>query len=254
MNAIETLFAKEKAHIAYLTAGDGGIKRTLAAAIALIQGGVNMLEIGMPFSDPIADGPIIQRAAARSLLAGTTRQDVLWLAKEIRKFSDIPLILFSYYNPILSALHTNFLTEAKLAGIDGILLVDCPLEESHRMREACLNNDISLIYVITPSTPLARIRQIGDHASGFLYYACRSGTTGMKSSLPDHLNENIKAIKSVVNLPVVVGFGISNQKMVNDALNEADGIVVGSLFVSALESEEDPSHLTPLARRLFQKA
>ena len=113
MSRIERLFVNDKARIAYLTAGDGGIKRTLDAAIALIEGGVNILEIGMPFSDPVADGPVIQRAAMRSLATRTTLQDVLWLTKEIRKLSDIPLILFSYFNPILSALQSNFLSVAQ---------------------------------------------------------------------------------------------------------------------------------------------
>src|ERR1700733_11018162 len=166
ISRIQQLFVDNKAFIAYLTAGDGGIQRTLDAAIALIEGGVNMLEIGMPFSDPVADGPIIQRAATRSLAAGTTLQDVLWLTTEIRKRSDIPLILFSYFNPILSTLQSDFLGNAKNAGIDGLLLVDCPLEESQVVRQQCMQNGISLIYVITPSTTLERMKKIDPYAQG----------------------------------------------------------------------------------------
>jgi len=179
---IKKLFDNGKAFIAYLTAGDGGMQRTLDAALALIRGGVNLLEIGIPFSDPVADGPVIQRAAERSLAAGTTPQSILLLVKEIRKHSDIPLILFTYLNPLLSALESGFLRDAKNAGIDGILLVDCPLEESAEIHEQCKLNDIALIYVITPSTPLSRIKKIDAASEGFLYYACRKGVTGVKNS------------------------------------------------------------------------
>jgi tryptophan synthase alpha chain len=140
------LFAREKARVAYLTVGSNGINGTLNAALALIEGGVNMLELGVPFSDPIADGAVIQRAAARSLAQGTKIQDVLWLVKAIRKRSNIPLILFSYLNPILSALVSDFLSNAKQAGIDGLLVVDCPLEESQLVREECSRNALDLIY------------------------------------------------------------------------------------------------------------
>lgn len=251
ISRIQQLFANNKAFIAYLTAGDGGIQRTLDAALALIEGGVNMLEIGIPFSDPIADGPIIQRAAARSLAHGTTLQDILWLIKQIRQRCDIPLILFSYLNPILSAFQSGFLPAAKNAGIDGLLLVDCPLEESHIVRQQCIKNDISLIYVITSATSLTRIQKINDHAQGFLYYACRKGTTGMRSSLPCDFQQKIQSIKSIVNLPVVAGFGISNQEMVNCVLKYADGVVVGSLFVKALEEGVHPSTLSTLARDIY---
>lgn len=254
MSRIERLFANDKAFIAYLTAGDGGIQCTLDAAIALIKGGVNMLEIGMPFSDPVADGPIIQRAATRSLAAGTTLQDVLWLTTEIRKRSDIPLILFSYFNPILSALQSDFMSKAKYAGIDGILLVDCPLEESAVVHQQCIQNGISLIYVITPSTTLERMKRIDQYAQGFLYYACRKGTTGMRNTLPEDFQQKIESIKSAVHLPVVVGFGISNQEMANSVLERADGVVVGSLFVKALEEGASPSILSSLARDIRPKS
>jgi tryptophan synthase alpha chain len=250
MSRLEKLFAYHKAFIGYLTAGDGGIQRTLDAALALIEGGVNMLEIGIPFSDPIADGPVIQQAAARALRAGTTLQDVLWLIKEMRKRSDIPLILFSYYNPILSAMQTGFLQDAKKAGIDGLLLVDCPLEESQIVHQQCMQNEIALIYIITPSTPLERIQKISHYGQGFLYYACRKGTTGMRQALPDDFEQKIKTIQSLVHLPIVVGFGISNKEMVNKVLQFADGVVVGSLFVKALEERGSVCALSMLAAQL----
>lgn len=253
MNGIERIqnrFLHGKAFVAYLTAGDGGIKQTLDASLALIEGGVNMLEIGVPFSDPIADGPVIQRAAARALAAGTTLQDILWLSKEIRKRSDIPLILFSYLNPILSALETSFFNDAKHAGIDGILLVDCPIEESDRFRDTCLLHHIAPIYVIAPTTQPLRIRHIAEKGQGFLYYACRKGITGMRSKLPDDFFEKIECIKSNSHLPIITGFGISSLNTAKNVLDYADGVVVGSLFVKALEDGLSSLELTALARSI----
>ncbi|HBI22600.1 MAG TPA: tryptophan synthase subunit alpha [Legionella sp.] len=253
MERIEHRFKQGPVFVAYLTAGDGGIQRTLDAALALIEGGVTLLEIGVPFSDPIADGPVIQRAAMRALAAGTTLKDVLWLVSEIRKRSAVPLILFSYLNPILSVLHTSFFDDAREAGLDGALLVDCPIEESGIFHQACLKQHMAPIYVITPSTPLERIQRIDRDGHGFLYYACQKGTTGVRSTLPADFNENIKRIKSAVHLPVVCGFGISTTNAVRDVLHVADGVVVGSLFVKAMEEDITTHALTQLTRHLFFK-
>ena len=252
ISRIEKLFTNHhKARIAYLTAGDGGIQHTLDAAMALIDGGVNMLEVGIPFSDPVADGPVIQRASQRAISAGTTLKDVLWLVKEIRLRSDIPLILFSYLNPILAASQSDFFSEAKHAGVDGLLLVDCPIEESSFIRDACVTNQIDLIYVITPSTPLSRIQYINEYAQGFLYYACRKGTTGVRHGLPDGFQEKMASIKAIVNLPIVVGFGISNKEMAQEVCRFADGVVVGSLFVKALEEGVSLLSLSKLAQDIY---
>lgn len=254
MNSIErikNIFQHQKAFVAYLTAGDGGIERTYEAAMALIAGGVNILEIGMPFSDPIADGPVIQRAAMRALTTNTTLNDVLWLAQKIREKSDIPLILFTYYNPVLSVLRSTFLHDAKEAGIDGLLIVDCPIEEMHELHKQCLAEKLAPIYVVTPSTPIERIRKIDRYGRGFLYYASRKGTTGLRNALPDDFAEKIAAIKAAVHLPVVVGFGISGPEMVNQVLQAADGVVVGSLFVKALEDGVLPAQLTEVAQKIY---
>ncbi|OAI48252.1 tryptophan synthase subunit alpha [Gammaproteobacteria bacterium SCGC AG-212-F23] len=247
MQRIQNRFKQEKVFVAYLTAGDGGMQRTLDAALALIAGGVNMLEIGVPFSDPVADGPVIQRAAKRALAAKTTLQDILQLTKEIRKKSDIPLILFSYLNPIFSVFNTTFFQEAAAAGIDGALLVDCPLEESNVFQQKCLENHIAPIYVITPSTPMERVRKIAQHGKGFLYYACRKGTTGVRTDLPSDFTEKMQSIQANVNLPVITGFGISSRDAATKVLQYADGVVVGSLFVKALEDGITPTELTTLA-------
>jgi tryptophan synthase alpha chain len=240
----------KKHFIAYLTAGDGGIQHTLNAALALIKGGVTMLEIGVPFSDPIADGAVIQRASARALSAKTSLSDILWLAKEIRKISTIPLILFSYLNPLLSVLHSDFFEQAENSGINGLLLVDCPIEESECFRQKCLSHNIDPIYIITPTTPDSRIKKIDSMGKNFLYYACRKGTTGVRTDLPEDFAENINKIKSIVSLPVVAGFGISNRESAREVLKYTDGVVIGSLFVKALEDGLTMDALTKLAQRV----
>ncbi len=242
---IQDTFTTGKAFIGYLTAGDGGIKRSLDAALALIEGGINMLEIGVPFSDPIADGPVIQRASQRALTRGTNLKDVLWLAENIRKNSSIPLILFSYLNPLLAVFNSDFFHDAGAVGMDGVLIVDCPVEESSLFHEQCLRNHLAPIQVITPSTPPARIRHITQYAEGFLYYACRKGTTGIRSDLPDSFAANISSLKSLVHLPVVAGFGIADHSTAQRVLEHADGVVIGSLFVKALE---DGIHFDELIR------
>ncbi|MCR9191316.1 MAG: tryptophan synthase subunit alpha [Gammaproteobacteria bacterium] len=250
MKRIEQQFQRGKAFVGYLTAGDGGIERTLAAALALIAAGVTLLEIGVPFSDPIADGPVIQNAAARSLAQGTTLQDVLWLSQEIRKRSEIPLILFSYLNPILAVSQTSFFHDAKAAGLDGILIVDCPIEASPFIHQRCLVYDLAPIYVLTPTTSFARMQHIDRYGKGCLYYACRKGTTGMRDGLPEDFVSTIQTIQAHVHLPVITGFGISSYQTAEKVLQYADGVVVGSLFVKALEDGASPAELTQLARRI----
>ncbi|KAB2644924.1 MAG: tryptophan synthase subunit alpha [Verrucomicrobia bacterium] len=254
MKKISELFQREKAHVAYLTAGDGGVERTIEAALALIEGGVNLLELGVPFSDPIADGPVIQQASLRALQAGITMYEVLYVAHEIRKKSTIPIILFSYYNPILAALDQfqgNFLAEAKRAGVDGFLIVDLPWEESHLLQARMVFDDLTLISVITPSTSLERIIAIDQKSQGFLYYVCRAGTTGAKTSLPIDFSKKIKKIKSVVHLPVVVGFGISDEVTVQRVLQYANGVVIGSFFVQAVAQGLNTQALKIIAQQLL---
>jgi tryptophan synthase alpha chain len=250
MNAIQTTFQRGKVFIAYLTAGDGGIQHTLRAAQSLIAAGVDMLEIGVPFSDPIADGPVIQRAAARALRAGTTLDDILWLTREIRRISQIPLILFSYLNPILAGMQQHFLKQASVAGINGLLLVDCPLEESTPFRNACEANDLAYIQVITPATDNDRLSRIIAAGSGFLYYACRKGTTGIRAGLPADFTQRMAEMRNMLHLPVVVGFGVGDRETVATVLQHADGVVVGSRFVKALEEGMAPEQLGEFVKEI----
>ena len=247
---ITNAFAKNKAFVAYLTAGDGGMAKTLAAALALIEAGVTILEIGVPFSDPIADGPVIQRAAARSLDAGTTLSSILDLIKELRKHTDIPLILFTYLNPLLQALSNDFLNQARQAGIDGLLVVDCPLEEMDAIVDSCRQQGIAPIFVASPTTSVARLQMIAQQGQGFLYYACRKGTTGIRTDLPEDFTGKMQTLRTHVKLPIVVGFGIATRQAASQVLQYADGVVVGSLFVQALENDMQLADLQQLAKKV----
>jgi tryptophan synthase alpha chain len=249
MSIIESTLKSERGFVAYLTAGDGGVARTKSALLALVEGGANILEVGMPFSDPLADGKTIQAAAQRSLEAGTTMDDVFQLIRDVKKETNTPIIFFSYYNPIYNA-GDSFFRRAKAAGVDGCLVVDLPLEEADDYQKSCLSVDIDPIFILSPSTPVERIQAIAEKSRGMLYYVTRSGTTGIQSTLPDDLKENLQTIQSMTDLPVVAGFGISNAEMAAAVLAYADGFVVGSLFVDAVGKDEPPEKITQLARSI----
>lgn len=225
-------------YVGFLTADS----RAVAMAKALIEGGVDLLELGIPFSDPIADGPVIQEATTRALEGGMTPKKVLDIVRELRKTTDVEIILFTYFNPILSA-GKEYLQEAKSAGVDGILVVDLPLEYASEIEGAGLK----VVQVVSASTPDHRIQAICKASTGFIYYACRKGTTGMKNELPEDLETRVKLIKSHTDLPVAVGFGISSKEMASKVLESADAFVVGSLFVQAILDGKTPEELTALA-------
>lgn len=226
MSRISKAFANKKAFIGYLTAGDAGKKEFLE----LVNLGVNILEVGIPFSDPVADGPVIQKAMARALQKRTTLEKVLEIICEIRAESEVAILVFTYFNPIQKDL-SFFVRKVKEAGADGILIVDLPLEESFRYRKLCDEFDLAPIFVIAPSTPPERIEAIAKKGKGFLYYACRKGTTGVRSGLPEDLEIKVAQIRAKSTLPIAVGFGISDRKTADAVLEIADGFVVGSHFV-----------------------
>ena len=245
MSRIKKAFST-KAKIAYLTAAPNSLEYFLA----LTKGGANILEIGIPFSDPIADGPTIQRAMQASLEKGMSAKKVLDLVKELRPKTEAALILFTYLNPIQADL-PNFLQKAKAAGADGLLIVDLPYEESGPLRAACKEYDLSLIAVAAPSTPMTRISLLSKQEGGFLYYACRKGTTGARSALPEGLIEKIKQLRPLCSLPIAIGFGIADPKSAKEALQIADGCVVGSYFVAAVEKGCTPKELERFTKEIF---
>jgi len=249
-NRIQKLFAEQKVFAGYITVGDGGLDQSVAVARALMKGGVNLLELGVPFSDPVADGPVIQRAAERALKNNTSLFDVLSVAEKLREASQVPLVLFGYFNPLLHADPVLWLPKAKQAGVDGILVVDLPYEEGRKFYQQCLAHNIMPISIVTPATTEARLKKITRHAKGFLYYATRKGTTGVRSGLPAQFAQKIAAIKAMTTLPVLAGFGVACATDAKEILQHADGFVVGSFFIKALEEGASLEKLTALASAL----
>lgn len=250
-NLIQNTFTKQRNNfISYITAADGGLDYTLDVAKALIDNGVDLLEIGVPFTDPIADGPVIQQAMQRALTNNISLFDILDLCRAIKKYASIPIVLFSYYNPIYALRNQQFYQQASAAGVDGLLIVDLPLNEAHVHHQHCIQANLTPIYVITPNTELSRLKAIDQHSHGFLYYACRKGTTGIKNQLPDDFPERMAFIKENVNNPVIAGFGISNATDARTVLEYADGFVVGSYFVKAIAEGATAAQVGQLAKQL----
>lgn len=245
---------KPSAKIAYLTAGDGGIEKSVNYFLALAQGGATLLEIGIPYSDPVADGPVIQAAMERALKAQTTVKSSLEIVSQVRAKSEVAIILFTYYNPIQGNLY-QFLVDAKAAGADGVLVVDLPYEEADNYRHYCKQLGLSNITVIAPSTTVSRMQKIlAGVDNGFVYYACQKGTTGTRNGLPADLPEQLAKLRSVTSLPIAVGFGVANCAMVEEILKLADGCVVGSHLVAQVAKDCQPQELAAFTRELFNVA
>lgn len=223
--------ANQKAFIAYISAGDPDLAATRALALALEHAGVDLLELGIPFSDPLADGVVNQLAAARALAAGTTVRGVLDCVRDIRRDSQIPIVLYTYMNPIYRFGFEVFHREAEKAGVDGLLILDLPPDEDARNAELVQNTGLARIRLIAPTTPAARIAQLTRNASGFVYYVSREGVTGERAELAAALGESVSAIRATTPLPIAIGFGISNAEQVREVARVADGVVVGSAIV-----------------------
>ena len=248
MNCFERVFQEKKAFVGYITAGHRGLDYTYNAACAMIDGGIDILEVGIPFSDPVADGPVIQEAMTDALKYDYDFSAILKTIRKIKKHKATPVVLFSYLNPLLSGGLKKSLKQAKKNGVDAVLIVDLPLEESHEYFSICDKVGLDPVGLLSPTTPPSRVKEISSHCRSFLYYVCRNGVTGVKSSLPDGFAEKIHAIQAQCDTPVVCGFGIGNSIMAKQALDHADGFVVGSAFVSAITKGATPTDLKNLAR------
>ena len=226
----------ERALIGFVTAGDPNFDISLEVIKKMCSSGLDILELGIPFSDPTADGPVIQRSSARALENGVTVSTVFEMATEIRKTIEIPIILFSYYNPIHAYGAENFYNESVKAGVDGVLIVDLPPEESREMTSKWIGDDLSLIRLIAPTTPLSRMKEISDSASGFLYLVSKTGVTGSNGLDTSNIEKYVTDLRSVTDFPISVGFGISTADDVKAISKLADGIVIGSAFERLIES------------------
>jgi tryptophan synthase alpha chain len=227
--------AGELGIVAYITAGDPSLDATLKFVLALEEAGADVIELGVPFSDPLADGPTIQRASERALKAGTTLARVLDLVHRIRKSSEVPLVLFSYYNPILQMGLEKFASAAATAGADGVLATDLTPEESEEYRRILGAHHLDTIFLGAPTSTDERLAKIAGCSSGFLYLISRTGVTGAKDALPDDLPVLLRRARSVTQLPIAVGFGISLPGHVSVLGGLADAAVVGSALVSEIE-------------------
>ncbi|MHA7898582.1 MAG: tryptophan synthase subunit alpha [Henriciella sp.] len=218
--------------VAYLMAGDPDLESSYQALCALRDNGADVIELGAPFTDPMADGPAIQKAALRALANKTTLKDVLALAKRFREDdAETPLILMGYANPVHTMGYEAFATAAAEAGIDGTILVDLPPEEDQPIRDAYAKHDLSVIRLATPTTNEGRMAKVAEGASGFLYYVAVAGVTGAGSADPEDIRAGVEMAQRVSGLPVCVGFGIKNGEQAAAMGKIADGVVVGSAFV-----------------------
>ena len=245
---------KRPALIAYITAGDPSPSATPDLVAALERGGADLIELGVPFSDPIADGPVIQRGSERALKAGTKLATVLDIAAQIRKRSEIPLLLFTYMNPVLRFGLEPLARAAAAPGIDGCLLTDLSVEEAepyiHVMRQAGLDT----VFLAAPTSSRRRLELVAKYSTGFVYLVSRTGVTGERASMSDSVAPLVTAVRGVTELPLAVGFGISTAEHVRAIGAIADGVVVGSAFVRVIEenasSPQLPARMEALAREL----
>jgi tryptophan synthase alpha chain len=248
-NRIDAAFDRLKAtrqigFIAYITAGDPGLDETLALALELERCGVDILELGIPFSDPLADGPTIQAAAGRALAAGATVAGVLDVVRRLRQTSQLPIVLFTYLNPVYTYGFDRFHDDAAAAGADGLLILDLPPDEAARNAELSAAHGLQSIRLIAPTTPPDRIEEIVRSAEGFVYYVSREGVTGEQTTVSESIGARVAEIRRRATLPVAVGFGISTPAQAAEVARLADAVVVGSAIVRRIGEHGPTPNLT----------
>ncbi len=244
MERIHTAFEQARsqgraAFIPYVCAGDPDFETSVAICRELVAAGVDVLEIGVPFTDPLADGLTNQLAAQRALESGSSHQKVFELVRKVREFGDVPVVLYTYYNLVFSQGIENYVRAAREAGVDGLLTLDLPPEEADDLLTACREQDLANIFIIAPTTPDERIPVIAKAGTGFLYYVSREGVTGARDQVASGLAESVARIKTHASIPVVVGFGISSPEHVREVGQAADGVVVGSAIVNSIPENLD---------------
>lgn len=234
MNKIQNAFKNGKAFIGFLTAGDPNLDKTEEFIMAMEKAGTNLIEIGIPFSDPIAEGKVIEAANVRALSAGTTTEKIFEMVEIIRCKTDIPLVFLTYLNPVLSYGYERFFNRCEQAGIDGIIIPDMPYEEQSELLLTAEKNHVYVISLIAPTSE-NRVIEIAKNAKGFIYLVSSMGVTGVRSEIKTDLESITKTIKTVTNIPVCVGFGISTREQVKSISNFSDGVIVGSAIVKIIE-------------------
>jgi tryptophan synthase alpha chain len=228
-----------KAFVGFVTAGDPSLARTAEIARDLEAAGVDVLELGVPFSDPLADGPVIQRASERALAQGTTLARVLELVRALRKTTELPLLLFSYANPLTRYGLARLASDARDAGVDGVLVTDLPPEEADEWLAVARPADLDTVFLAAPTSPPERLKRVADASRGFVYALSRTGITGEQDALSDEARPLVERLRALTDEPIVLGFGISTPQQAAAAAAAADGVVVGSALVRFLEEKPD---------------
>lgn len=245
MNRIDKTFKllraqNKKAFIPYIMAGDPSLEQTRERVLMLEKGGADVVELGVPFSDPLADGPTIQRAAERALNAGVTLKKVLTLVSELRQDIKIPVVLMTYYNPVFRYGEERFVKDAVAAGVDGVIVPDLPPDEAVTFINFSRAAGLSTIFLLAPTSTPARIKKVAGASTGFIYYVSVTGITGSKLQIDNSIGESIKKIRKVTYKPIAVGFGVSTPEEARAVSGLADGVIVGSALVKSFnEPRED---------------
>ena len=240
MNKIDTVFnklrlANRTAFIPFISIGDPDIKTSLEIAKTLINNGADMIELGFPFSDPMADGKVIQKSYERALKNTISMQDAFDFIKRLKAYRDIPVIFFTYYNPVF-VLGSKFAGGAYNAGVDGVLIVDLPPEESGEFTNYIKKRDIYQIFLLAPTTNTPRIKYVLSYAKGFVYYVSVTGVTGARGTLPMSIRSEVEEIKKISQIPVGIGFGISSKEQVKEISKYADAVIIGSKIIQFIEN------------------
>lgn len=240
MNRIDKKFKnlraqKRKAFIAFITAGDPNLKATEDLVVAFEQSSVDIVELGVPFSDPLADGPTIQAASQRALAKGVTLKKILNTVKQIRQKSQIPICLMTYFNPIYHYGEDRFINDAKASGVDGLIIPDLPPEEAKGLIKKAKSKKLATIFFLSPTTTPDRLRSNINASSGFVYYVSLTGVTGIRKTVSHSIAREIKSAKALTKKPICVGFGISSKDQVKSVAKFADGVIVGSAIVKQID-------------------
>jgi tryptophan synthase alpha chain len=233
MSRISDAFAKGKVFIPFVTGGDPNVETTYRIIMAMVENGADIIENGIPFSDPIAEGPVLQEADIRALASGTTTDSLFDLVVRFRKETDVPLIFMTYMNPIYVYGTDNFMKKCAEVGIDGVIVPDVPFEEKEELRQQCEDNGLDLISMIAPTSE-ARIESIAKEAKGFIYCVSSLGVTGVRSEITTDIGEMVRHVKNVTDTPVAVGFGISTPEQAKKMAGLSDGAIVGSAIVKII--------------------
>jgi tryptophan synthase alpha chain len=244
MNRIDTTFKKlrarnKKAFIPYVMAGDPSLEKTRETVLLFERAGADIVELGVPFSDPLADGPTIQRAAERALDAGVTLRKVIGLVTDIRPACQIPIVLMTYYNPVFKYGVEGFVRDAARAGVDGVIIPDLPPEEAGELLRYSGGAHLATVFLMAPTSTEERIRKIARVSTGFIYYVSMTGITGSKLSLDSSIHESLSAIRGITKKPIAVGFGVSTPEEAKAVSESADGVIIGSAIVKKLHESPE---------------